>query len=1346
MTRGAYSIMARFSFSEKVSAIKKRINSPLKKKSDKKSKDSSKDCRGSSKEGGETALNGSILSQAVVHCESSLPNDDSEPVKDTIVRNFNNGVLYTSLGQSLVFLKSDKTNSEQENEEMKRFSKESGFSDSKETNGFKSTSTLVDTTNFDSRANFYLFCENVYEQSLLGACPLGIIAIGETGAGKSELIKSTREYLTLLGGPSFETERLFTYFSCCDIIFESFCNYKGLKNGNCSCFGRATEVFFNENGHACGGKVSLSLLDSNAIGSEVAGNRHSFNIFYELLSARREDVDHRELEIGPIQQFNYLNQPKSLDIPLRSPLYAKRLEQVIDALHILKFSKDEVGDIFRVISAILHVGNIEFEEKSVVKPESTGAGCLTKIKIESNLELQIVCRLLWILPKSLIALLSSKSVNGECIELTQVECYQMRDAFANFLYIRILNFLVEKFNKVLLMGTLRCGKMCINISLYDFPGYNVYGNGSLRQLCLNRFNERLMNCSKSIVLADEKEYFEEGLVSSRARESDAGTSTTSSQHSEGVNLDKLIDLLNKETEDPFGSSFAFETKLAKLTGARSKDSDEPFSQIPHARLNVSQFSRNVTYDISTFFGDNMIVDDSIFESVLRGCQMESNIFSAEYSFAGGSTVWPNACDKFWKEADNLLTSFADMKTYFLFCMDVAPCGKKKELDEGKIDHEIQLFGLEERKQAAANVWLLSFEFEEFANKFASLNAGFNSDRKRVKADFAKLCSRILLRAELVENKDYFMGKRKVFLKTWKQLQTLNDLNAESTMYASVLVTDFMRACFRKRIIEKAKCCKNTIWKERDLNQCWNGMYIDLNEVDNAAFKNVCLSTGTCLVFADVALNFTCKFDSHAVYVFVGVLGIRTLSLDKGESVKQIEVPLQNILGISVGEVKSDVIVVHFLKEGRASSAVFESWRKSEICSILEILYLNKTGKSLTIHVSNSIPILNMGELCAEIAFTSNDRKVASIESTTEPEFLLCKKVSCSEFVRVTFSVGTDDENRLLNGCSLSKFGLSSPTALKTDASLRVHNANSSSQHRCKEIQSAEKSKSDFTMKVSKFSLEDEESCFKVRSDKYAMTKKMEKAFDSLARKHSKEFLNLCEERVKELLDEDQKFEHEMDKLKYDLLVLMLEKMNRFKAGGKKYLNEEEKEAFDLYRKQLLTVQSRAMESLENRHSHERRQSLLRYVRKKWKLHKTQHEQLSALEVKQQKESQKEELFRVKKRLETSLKKELDEFERINYLKAFENFSGMDLKNRKQRDGQSTSSYFEEKDKLIRKLNRSQQSELAILETQNAEKCVELVRDHHAFRKEIESFYSDSERRVSEDSDRSIARMGVGIWR
>ncbi|KAK6933673.1 Myosin, N-terminal, SH3-like [Dillenia turbinata] len=205
-----------------------------------------------------------------------------------------------------------------------------------------------------------------------------ILVSGESGAGKTETTKMLMRYLAFMGGRSgAEGRTVEQQVLESNPVLEAFGNAKTVKNNNSSRFGKFVEIQFDKKGKISGAAVRTYLLERSRV-CQVSDPERNYHCFYMLCAAPPEvrlyfmSVAMMELKGNPIvsfqdikkfkladpRSFHYLNQTNCYEVANVND--AREYLETRNAMDVVGISQHEQDAIFRVVAAILHLGNIEF--------------------------------------------------------------------------------------------------------------------------------------------------------------------------------------------------------------------------------------------------------------------------------------------------------------------------------------------------------------------------------------------------------------------------------------------------------------------------------------------------------------------------------------------------------------------------------------------------------------------------------------------------------------------------------------------------------------------------------------------------------------------------------------------------------------------------------------------------------------------------------------------------------------------------------------------------------------------------------------------------------------------------
>ncbi len=180
--------------------------------------------------------------------------------------------------------------------------------------------------------------------------------------------------------------------------------------------------------------------------------------------------------------------------PLRDPQLddVKGFVECDKAMDQIGLSLEDKMNIYLTVAAVLHIGNIEFEDD----PDSSKGGC--RLSAKGTKSMQIVAKMLGLdqdeLEKALISRVMQAHRGGKLgtvimVPLKVSEAQNARDALAKSIYIKLFDHIVASVNKAIPFGA-----STNFIGLLDIAGFGNYfgcSRWNLWNYVLNIFNTQL---------------------------------------------------------------------------------------------------------------------------------------------------------------------------------------------------------------------------------------------------------------------------------------------------------------------------------------------------------------------------------------------------------------------------------------------------------------------------------------------------------------------------------------------------------------------------------------------------------------------------------------------------------------------------------------------------------------------------------------------------------------------------------------------------------------------------------------------------------------------------------------
>ncbi|MBE3042101.1 hypothetical protein IMZ48_05875, partial [Candidatus Bathyarchaeota archaeon] len=326
-----------------------------------------------------------------------------------------------------------------------------------------------------------------------------VIISGESGAGKTEAAKRIMQYIAnVSGGNSSEIQEVKDMVLATNPLLESFGNAKTLRNNNSSRFGKYLQIHFNSKGEPAGADITNYLLEKSRVVGQITDERN-FHIFYQFTKGASSHYQKTYGIQGP-ETYVYTSRSKCLDVDGMDDV--AEFQDTLNAMKVIGLSQAEQDEIFRMLSAVLWIGNIQFREDDSGYAEVTDKSVV-----------DFVAYLLEVTPEQVIQAITVRILtprSGEVIEsLTNPsQATSTRDALSKAIYHNMFDWIVSRVNK-----SLKSKQTTANhIGILDIYGFEIFEKNSFEQLCINYVNEKLQQIFIQLTLkAEQEEYTREQI-------------------------------------------------------------------------------------------------------------------------------------------------------------------------------------------------------------------------------------------------------------------------------------------------------------------------------------------------------------------------------------------------------------------------------------------------------------------------------------------------------------------------------------------------------------------------------------------------------------------------------------------------------------------------------------------------------------------------------------------------------------------------------------------------------------------------------------------------------------------
>ncbi|KAL2866333.1 type V myosin [Aspergillus lucknowensis] len=424
-----------------------------------------------------------------------------------------------------------------------------------------------------------------------------IVVSGESGAGKTVSAKyimryfATREssdhpgkYTTNRADAISETEE---QILATNPVMEAFGNAKTTRNDNSSRFGKYIEIMFDDKTNIVGAQIRTYLLERSRLVFQPLKERN-YHIFYQLV-AGATDSEKQELGLASIEEFDYLNQggtPTIDGVDDKAEFIATK-----KSLGTIGVSEETQSEIFRVLAALLHLGNVKITATRTDSTLSSSEPSLSRACEILGIDANEFAK--WIVKKQLVT-------RGEKItsNLTQQQAIVVRDSVAKFIYSSLFDWLVDKINRGLATDQV-LSKFNSFIGVLDIYGFEHFAKNSFEQFCINYANEKLQQeFNQHVFKLEQEEYVREQIDWTFIDFSDNQPCIDLIEGKLGI-----LSLLDEESRLPMGADEQFVTKLHHNFAAdKQKFYKKP--RFGKSAFTICHYAVDVTYESDGFIEKN----------------------------------------------------------------------------------------------------------------------------------------------------------------------------------------------------------------------------------------------------------------------------------------------------------------------------------------------------------------------------------------------------------------------------------------------------------------------------------------------------------------------------------------------------------------------------------------------------------------------------------------------------------------------------------------------------------------------------------------------------------------------
>ena len=714
--------------------------------------------------------------QAGVSDMTLLSKVTNEAINDNLQKRFQNAEIYTYIGNVLISVNPFR---------------DLGIYTEDILQSYRGKNRLEMTPHVFAIAEGAYYNMNAYKEN---QC---VIISGESGAGKTEAAKRIMQYIAAVsGGSNSGIQDVKDMVLATNPLLESFGCAKTLRNNNSSRHGKYLEIMFNAHGEPIGANITNYLLEKNRVVQQIHDERN-FHIFYQFTKAAT--ATHREnYGIQGPEAYAYTANSQCLDVNGIDDHADFR--ETISAMNTIGLTADEQDNIFRMIAAILWIGNVQYVENQEGNAEISDPGVPDFVAYLLEVDAGNVTKAL----TQRIMETQRGGRRGSVYEvpLNPTQAAAARDALAKAIYNNMFDWIVERINQSMNPRTQSSNV----IGVLDIYGFEIFDNNSFEQLCINYVNEKLQQIFIELTLKKEQEeyayeqiqwtpikYFNNKIVCDLIEE----------KRPPGI-FSALNDACATAHADPTAADNSFIQRTGML-------SSNPHFDSRGTKFLIKHYAGDVMYNVQGMTDKNK---DSLLKDILDLVDSSTNSYLQKLfpdrPDPNSKKRPPTAGDRIKASANALVENL--MRAQPSYIRTIKPNQNKSptEYDSQAILHQIKYLGLQENIRVRRAGFAYRNTFEKMVERFYLLSPNTSyAGEYTWQGDARSGCERILTDTGIARE-EWQMGVTKAFI---KNPETLFALETMRDRYWHNMAMRIQRA-YRNYLRYKEECARRIqrMWK------------------------------------------------------------------------------------------------------------------------------------------------------------------------------------------------------------------------------------------------------------------------------------------------------------------------------------------------------------------------------------------------------------------------------------------------------------------------------------------------------------------------------------------------------
>ncbi|KAI9488412.1 P-loop containing nucleoside triphosphate hydrolase protein [Zychaea mexicana] len=620
--------------------------------------------------------------------------------------------------------------------------------------------------------HLFAIAEDAYRQMIREQQNQTIVVSGESGAGKTVSAKYIMRYfataddkeavsktvkMTAGGMTEVEEQILAT-----NPIMEAFGNAKTTRNDNSSRFGKYIEIQFDKKCNIVGAKIRTYLLERSRLIFQPETERN-YHIFYQLCAGIPLS-ERKEFDLKDWTKFHYLNQSGTGIVPGVND--AEEFELTKNSLSMVGISLQTQWQIFRLLAALLHIGNIEIGGRGDTAALSDSEPALmtaTKLLGIKTSEFRK-----WLIKRQIVTR-SDKIVKN----LSPAQATVVRDSVAKYVYANLFEWLVSVVNE-----SLSCQEPdLVNtfIGVLDIYGFEHFKKNSFEQFCINYANEKLQ----------QQEYVKEQIDWQFIEFSDNQRCIEMIEARMGI-----LSLLDEESRLPSGTDQGFCDKLFANFADPTYKGYFKKPRFSNSAFTVVHYAHEVQYEAEGFIDKNK---DTVPDEHLTLLQNAESGFLVEMlqtaTAAAAEAAKESAPPAKSLSLISLMDTIGQTNVHYIRCIKPNEAKVQWVFEPNMVLAQLRACGVLETIRISCAGYPSRWAFEDFADRYYALVSSEYWDPNK-SPDIQKLCH-VILEQSIKDSDKYQIGLTKIFFRAG-QLAYMEKLRADRWNECVVLLQKNMR--------------------------------------------------------------------------------------------------------------------------------------------------------------------------------------------------------------------------------------------------------------------------------------------------------------------------------------------------------------------------------------------------------------------------------------------------------------------------------------------------------------------------------------------------------------------------